>query len=171
MKNLSTLEELMLEIDQRNSKPFVGWFYRNGWFSYNFVYLFKHPLEIFDNIFRQIHWAWQRVFRGWDDRVIWSIDVHLCEIIPVWIRELKNQKQGIPGRLFGDNNYNPNSKNYHTFPGTDETAIMKYNAILDIIIEGFEILKKDYFDRSEEDQKKIHLAFKFLEEYFETLWD
>lgn len=28
---------------------------------------------------REVRWAWQRVFRGWDDRASWNIDAYLAK--------------------------------------------------------------------------------------------
>lgn len=30
---------------------------------------------------RQVRWAWQRLTRGWDDRVVWDLDRHLCRTL------------------------------------------------------------------------------------------
>lgn len=29
----------------------------------------------------QVRWAWQRVFRGWDDRALWSLDTWLARTL------------------------------------------------------------------------------------------
>ncbi len=47
----------------------------------------------------RIRWAWQRLTRGWDDRVIWSIDIHLARVIPIWLQALKEDKMGVPSNL------------------------------------------------------------------------
>ncbi len=47
----------------------------------------------------KIRWGWQRLTRGWDDRVIWSIDIHLARMIPIWLQALKEDKMGVPSNL------------------------------------------------------------------------
>jgi len=34
------------------------------------------------NIKREIKWAWQRVFRGYDDRIFWEFDSYFHQFIP-----------------------------------------------------------------------------------------
>jgi hypothetical protein len=35
-----------------------------------------------NNILNEIKWAWQRVFRGYDDTIYWGFDGYLEQIIP-----------------------------------------------------------------------------------------
>jgi len=42
------------------------------------------------NILRELKWAYQRVFKGYDDRVFWDLDVYFLRIIPalkIWCKE------------------------------------------------------------------------------------
>jgi len=64
--------------------------------GYKASYILLRPHMLAREAYLRLKWAWQRVFRGWDDRVIWSIDHHLCEMLPVWLRELKKNKRGVP---------------------------------------------------------------------------
>ncbi len=47
----------------------------------------------------KIKWAWQRLTRGWDDRVIWAIDIYLARMLPIWLQVLKDDKMGVPSKL------------------------------------------------------------------------
>lgn len=85
-------------------------------FSYPRRYYLTHPLKLIEDVNRNIKWSSQRVIRGWDDRVVWSIDIYLGKNIPVWLRQLKEDKAGVP---IGE---------------TEESWDQK----LDIMIEGFE---------------------------------
>ncbi|MFA5071141.1 MAG: hypothetical protein WC511_02110 [Candidatus Pacearchaeota archaeon] len=40
--------------------------------------------------------AYQRVTRGWADEDVWSIDYHLCEVVPEMLEQLKKDKNGVP---------------------------------------------------------------------------
>lgn len=112
-----------------------------------------------------IRWAWQRLTRGWDDRVIWSIDYHLAEMMPQWLRVLKVKKQGIPGGMFDD-------------PFTDLTpemeaaAVEKWRGVLNEMIAGFEAAKRiiDY-DEWKDDRRLVNRALRLLAKHYFDLWD
>ncbi len=80
--------------------------------------------------FRKLRWAIQRVFRGWDDRVIWSIDMYLARMMPVWLRQLKSQKHGVPPLVF------------HGDDVDLEESEKLWEEILDEMIEGFEAARR-----------------------------
>lgn len=130
-----------------------------------------HPWIILIYVKDHIKWAWQRVFVGHDERVVWSVDYYLAEKIPQWLRELKVKKQGTPMMVYGANNFN--KFNWDNFPGTDETADRKYNAILDTIIEGFELYanEKDEFYENKDKEQKFNDAMTLFVKYFGTFWD
>jgi len=50
-----------------------------------------------EDIQDQIEYAIERVQKGYDRRVAWSIDYHLNEMMPKWLDELKEDKVGVPG--------------------------------------------------------------------------
>lgn len=84
---------------------------------------------------KQLKWAWQRLYRGWDDRVIWSIMDYLARLLPVWLERLKEEKHGVPGSLCPE--------------GMDvEEASIVWDGILDEMIAGFaaasRILESDF---------------------------
>lgn len=112
---------------------------------------------------REVKWAWQRVFRGWDDRVIWSIDWYLAENIPVWVRALKETKTGVSGACFDWNNED------------FDKAQQKQDEIFDAIIEGFESYNKldSTFDQTVRDQLQLKFkrGFKLFRKYYSSLWD
>ena len=90
------------------------------------------------NFLDQARWAWQRVVRGWDDRVIWSIDLWLVERLPIWLRELKNSPhQFVPASLIP----------FHTDDWEEDEEELdrlyqEWLNILDEMIEGFEAAQK-----------------------------
>jgi len=105
-------------------------------FSYRWQYYMFHPWEIFVETGRAIKWAWQRVTRGWDDRVTWSIDGYLCRMMPQWIKMLKENKGGIPMSMFDEDQWD--DKEHDWKEGEDERAKERWNNILDEIVVGFE---------------------------------
>jgi len=44
----------------------------------------------------EVKWAWQRIFRKWDDTVVWSIDEHLSIVLPQILRQLKKEASSYP---------------------------------------------------------------------------
>jgi len=125
----------------------------------------EHIYHTWLDLTNPIKWAWQRLTRGWDDRVIWSIDYYLAEMMPVWLRKLAKDKQGIPASMFGDNWIEPTSDE-------DEAAEQRWNGILHEMIDGFEAAKRiiDY-DKRDGDIQRAARALQLLEQYFFDLWD
>lgn len=104
---------------------------------YEKEFYLNNPPELLDDIRRNIKWAWQRVFRGWDDRVAWSIDDYLSELVPEWIERLKKTKQGRPVyfmarsyEMVGDVSEDNSDSEY-------EKLANEWDAVLDDIIIGF----------------------------------
>lgn len=174
-----TLEEFFEQIERREqSRPFIvkwidGWF-NGGLFGYRNTYILLHPIKFIREICSRIKWTWQRVFRGWDDRVIWSIDYYLAEKIPLWISVLKERKHGTASCFFEDSDLENENISDEAF----EKAEIKQNETYDKIIDGFnEYIKLQNLDY-EYNSEEYHEASKIRDEgmelfiqYFGTLWD
>ena len=65
-------------------------------FGYRILHVLLHPWIIISESYRHLRWAWQRVFRGWDDRVTYGIDWHLSENMPAWIKRMKEYGNSVP---------------------------------------------------------------------------
>jgi hypothetical protein len=141
-------------------------------------YSITHPWTMVKYGWNQMRYAWQRVFRGWDETVIWSIDYHLAEMIPVWLMKLKEEKQGVPSMLFGEGDDYVDENGVLTITDAAmERAEKEYNAILDKIALGFTAwIKMD----SEDDWKspeyfqhetEFNEALDLFKKYFGTFWD
>jgi len=111
-------------------------------FPYNKRHYFAHPHKFIEGIYLNLKWAWQRVFRGWDDRVVWCIDGYLFEMLPIWLRRLKEDKHGVPLWCFEavDARYN---ENHEWNNGDFDKAEQHFNFVIDKMIEGFEAGCKD----------------------------
>ena len=59
---------------------FVDETFPKGLFGYRFTYIIIRPHKILEEISYRIKWAFQRVYRGWDDRAVGSVDIWLSEI-------------------------------------------------------------------------------------------
>jgi len=128
-------------------------------FSMNPIYSIP---RFFSNIKSQIKWAWQRVFRGYDDRWYWSLDGHLNWIIPICVRKMK-KGMGCPSSLYNKKNKRDECKEWHK--------------ILEKIAQGFEANEKIFSKylwkgkRFEKLDKKYKDGMKLFVKYFDNLWD
>jgi hypothetical protein len=145
-----------------------------GYAGYAPHHIVTHPWIILEEWGRQIRWAWQRVFQGWDERVIWSIDYHLAEMIPLWMRQLKRDKMGAPFMAYRDEDLqNLGEISKHA----DELAIMLYDDVLEDIALGFEsYIKMDNLinpklPEYKLEEEKFNKGFDLLKKWFGTFWD
>ena len=143
----------------------------SGFAGYSPFYAFTHPHKIVEFCFDEIKYAWQRVFRGWDDRVIWSVDIYLTEKVPLWLKELQDCKIGVPIRFFE----NPEKIEYSN--EEHKIARDKWNKELQVMIDGFSASKKihDLEWNTKEEEEELYITFEkgmqsFTKNYF-SLWD
>lgn len=155
--------------------------FKGSLFNYGPTYILTHPWKIIEDWCDEIRFAWQRIFRQWDDRVIWSIDYHLSEMLPIWLEKLKHDKHGIPGILF------TKEDEYIDKDGVlcikDEAMIRgekEFNDILDKIANGFRAYCRIndeflYPQKDKELYEQLYTQFEngmdLLKKYFDTLWD
>lgn len=149
--------------------------YPSGWLGYSPWWLLCHPWEAVPEIGRRICWAWQRVFRGWDDRVTWGIDSYLNEHMPEWLRVLKENDQGVPFDCFPEGSWD--EENYCFADGSDVIAKQNWHAALDGMIAGFEAAKRlsdwDFKGREELDElRRVQDAgLALFAKHYGSLWD
>jgi hypothetical protein len=142
-----------------------------------------HPLKylpyriknFFNKVFDETKWGFQRMFRGWDDRVIWSIDYHIAEMLPVWIEELVNRHDGIPLE-FIDEVVEDFDITKTISEKESNQADQLYITKMEEIIQGFNSYKKiaDYEYESQEEFEYLYEQYEhgmdLLKKYFNTLW-
>ena len=144
---------------------------RGGAFGYNWAYLLTHPWKIIEGVYYKLKYAWQRVFRGWDDTAIWSIDYYLSKQLSEMLPVLKEKKPGIPLSMF--------PADMELGAETEEQvkeAGEKWDAVLDEMTEGFayhyeyetNILPYSEYDAM---KKKLDRSLELLKKYYEALWD
>lgn len=123
----------------------------------------------------EIKWAWQRVFKGYDDPSVWSHHSVMAKTTTKILRELAENKVGCPMDL------------YDSKKKKDECH--KWKNILIEMAEGFEaataIDNMDYFtegvsgkyDKKESDkkrkilEKKFDKGMKLYHDHYFSLWD
>jgi hypothetical protein len=109
----------------------VYWSVRRFWCN--------HWLCNWDDNYREVKFAYQRVVRGWDDRAVWSIDYWLDDKMPAMLRKLKEDKHGVPMQMF--DGLPMNDEGYHSEPEMD-IASARWDAVLDKMIAGFEASRR-----------------------------
>lgn len=86
---------------------------------------------------RRIYWFFQRGFRGWSDRDIWSLDHYLCEWLPDAFYKLKKDKVGTPIRCYPEGPQYIDEKHGGANEIADKIAQETWDSILQKIIDGF----------------------------------
>jgi len=114
---------------------------------------------------RETKWGFQRMFRGYDDTAVWSLDSYITDIALPVLKYLRKNGCSI-GNVEGWENMS-----------FDEMELEWYK-IMDKMILAFQIMKDD--DRSceihdveyyKERQKKIEEGLKLFAKYYQNLWD
>lgn len=172
----ASLEEVMAEWDKeaekKNLRNFLNDKFPSGIAGYGALYALTHPWVIVDNWISNVKWAWQRVFRGWDDRAVWGVHTYLSKLIVEVITALKTKKQGIPVAMFDGL---PCDENYNYSEEDEKIAKKRWEIVLDDIVDGFKVYLSDegcgYFETGSEEEQKFKKAFYLLEKYFGNLWD
>jgi hypothetical protein len=142
-------------------------------FGYAPHYSLSHPHVLFMDTMRQIKWAYQRVYRGWDDRASWSINYWLDGMMPSILMRLKETSHGIPIKFFEGL---PHDENYNYGDDGDKVARELWNKELDKIIAGFVCSKKidDWKYETDEEgevlQKVFENGMKSFIEHYHSLW-
>jgi len=85
--------------------------------------------------------AYQRLTRGWDDRAVWSIDWWLDDKMPAMLRQLKEDKHGIPTDMF-EGLPTENNDGYTHSDETYKIAEARWDVIIDKIIAAFEASRR-----------------------------
>ena len=63
------------------------------------IYFFP---RLFNEVKYQTKWAFQRVFRGYDDRWYWGLNGELDRVIPKCVRHMKENCSGCPDEYYKD---------------------------------------------------------------------
>lgn len=152
-KTYETLEELFSDMEKHKPR----------W--YKFAY-YKTKRVIEDSL-AEIKFAWQRVFRGWDDRAEWSLDHYLAKLIPEVLHMMLKINRGYPVSLY------PEGTNFENVPKeVDDACKKKWKEILIKIIEGFEEYREsECLLSSDNELKKFNEGFDLFKKYYQNLWD
>ena len=165
------------EMDFKKNNPIRNWInelFGRSLFGYAPTYSLSHPHVLFMDLMRQIKWAYQRVYRHYDDRVCWSVDYWLDSIMPDILLRLKNTKQGTPIQFYDGL---PHDENYNYGDEGDKIAQGRWNEELEKMIAGFLASKKinDWEYETDEEREILERVFdngmKSFVENYRSLWD
>jgi len=162
--------------DFKTNHPIAYWFDKHfDWIKlgYSPHHIVTHPWLLIEDLFREIKCAYQRVVRKWDYRVIWSIDYHLSEFIPIWIEELKHKQVGVSGEFFEGLPYDDDGYGYSE--ESMNIARDRMFVVLDKISDGFRAYKEmtDVYDKDKIDilKKRFDEGFELFHRYYHILND
>ena len=178
-----------LEKEYKASKNwFTKWFddylfKGNSLLSYRPSYYLEEPLKFFPDLFQEIRnqtkWAHQRLTRGWDDRVVWSVDSWLSEIMPDILNTLRKNKQGTPGKCF--EGMTPEGAHGDYSEEQFKTAKELWDKELQKMIAGFVAAEKinnleyNWKDKESNEEKILLKVFRdgmdSFKNYYFSLWD
>ena len=131
------------------------WFIRHG--IWNRIY----------DYWREVKWGFQRMFRGYDDTAVWSLDSYITDIALPVLKYLRHHGCSI-GNVDGWENMS-----------FDEVELERYK-VMDKIILAFQIMKDNDMDYEfhnhdveyyKEQQRKIQEGLQLFAKYYESLWD
>lgn len=182
-----TAEEMFDKFDRdfKKENPIAYWvdntlFKGKGFLGYAPHHSLTHPFVLLGDLWDQIRWAWQRVFRGWDDRVVWSIDSWLDRIMPDILQKLKEVQHGIPS-IFFEGMPESTDEQGRIYNSDEQMKIAGdlWNIELNKMIAGFLASKQlvdleyDYKDKNaEKDLKDIFdIGMKSFVTHYWNLWD
>jgi hypothetical protein len=157
-------------------------------FGYRPRHYFRHPFKFIQDFCRALKYAWQRLFRGWDERASWDATGYLGDLIPQLTRDLIRYGHTMPHSMFDD----PFNSEGHSRIQKKE-ALQKWHDILEEIAVGFEASQKigDPPDRyiaeasitsdrvwservlswDKEQYRKFHRGMYLFHRYYFDLWD
>lgn len=113
--------------------------------------------------FRSVKFLYQRLTRGWDDSVTWSLDTHLAKLIAPrlkWFKELNTHAW--PGPVEGM----PNTGRFNTFE--------EWHQALDKMIFAFECYAsedKDCWEWTDSERQRIEEGLALFAKHYGCLWD
>lgn len=67
--------------------------------GYRTSYLLLRPHKLLCELLRETKFAWQRVIRGWDDTVWWSLDDYICRVCLHSLKQLRANGYGYPSEM------------------------------------------------------------------------
>lgn len=166
-----TLDELFNDLEKYdNRKTLFGWIDRKfpkGFGGYRLSYNIKRPWVAVEHVGYEIKWAWQRVFRGWDDRITWDMSSYFADLIVDVLKRFKEKNNGVPFSMYDESEHDNNGM---FTDEQDNMASERWNEVIDEIIEGFQFYIDNDYSQYEDVEGKFKRAFDLFRKHFEDLW-
>jgi len=158
--------------------PLAHWvnrvlFKEKTFFSYAPSYALTHPWKILEDFLREVKWAWQRVFRKWDDRVTWGLDCYLSEIVPQVLDTIRRMNiKGISADYLDEVGYFDADENQQE--ALTEKAAERFDLVLKDVADGFRAYSdmddvspssEAYAELMEKFQKGMNLFVKYFSSF------
>jgi hypothetical protein len=102
----------------------------------------------FRDIIRPIKFAWQRVYRGYDDSAIWDLGYYLSRIAAPVLKQMGDHSYGYPCRI----------------TATEWTGYLRQMAC------AMELIAADKVTYSDAEEAAIESGIKLLGEWYRDLW-
>lgn len=169
-----SVDEMFAKFDEWEKNRFflakwIDGLFPKGIAGYRPTYSLLHPWKIVEYVSYEVKYAWQRVFKGYDERIHWSIDQWLAEIMVEVLPIFKGIKNGVPFDMFP-----PDMEMEHSTDEDFENAKIKFDLIIDKMARAFEIHLKElvdtYFPTDEEKKEKDEGMALFIK-HLGSLWD
>lgn len=113
------------------------------------------------DIYNQIKWAYQRVFRGHDDRAYWNLDFYLASIALPVLKDYKDNKYGLMFNHEYDGD-DPMNEGYHSEESQRE--------LFDQMIFAMNAIVNELPHENLEQREQIREGCRLFGEYFQALW-
>lgn len=168
----------MLEENKKKKFFIFNWiddylFGEKGLLGYLPSYILFRPFLFIRELSKEIKYAWQRVYRGWDDTVPRSVDIWMNHMMPEILARLKGNGCLLDGVI-------PEGKDGDYSEEQYKQGKEKWDKEIDIMIEGFRAAERlcnieyDFKDKDRKEEKELMDVYKkgmksFIDNYF-SLW-
>lgn len=149
----------------KKEREFYKKHYIRGFFRDTYHFIIWGIPRRFKDLCNSLQWAWQRVFRGYDDRAYWALDACITDIaLPV----LKQYREGCHGY--------PVIEEMEGKTWEEQKEI--WNSMLDKMILAFQTIRDDDMDCEVHDEAYYHEQHRKIQEglllfgkHLRSLWD
>ena len=121
----------------------------NMWFEIMPIHwIYRLPHNLFEDWPREVKWAWQRVFTGYDERIYWSLDSYLGPMILKHLQNFqKEDKNGYPVTIWEKDS--KMDDNFNMTDGSPDPNIAAWDQILADMVERWEYMVNhdDHWDK------------------------
>lgn len=111
-----------------------------------------------------IRYSWQRRWRGFDDRDLWSLDYTIIKFVYPRLKRFRDQAPQVSTPM------HPTQVDEQGDPRSIETE--EWREILDEMLVGFQLaVEADCYPLTGDDHKKLEHSMDVFREWFFALWD